>query len=1055
MRQIISFLFSPKTTLSLLIILTVGIAAATFIEDKYDTVTAQKLIYKAWWFELILLLLVLNFIGNIRRYHLLSKGKIGGLLFHLGFILLIIGAAITRYFGFEGTMHIREGESTNKMYSSDPYLQVTVSSPRGAFTESYQLSITRLGNNEFNYTVKSGNEQPVKIGYNRFLRNAEEEVKENVSGGVDMIALQISTENLKQGVYLKQGERINTGGVVIAFADTAVDNDVVINISGDKLIATAKGEIISKNMSGDVPDTIRKGEYSEVSKEKFYKYNGIVFTLIDYYKKAELDFKEVPDDGHNHGMEVLALDIYYNGQKQKVNLTEAASEQGQGQEVTFGDLKVNVKYGPRIIEVPFSLMLKKFILERYAGSMSPSSFASEVIVQDMKGNNLFNKRIYMNHVLDYQGYRFFQSSYDTDEKGTILSVNHDFWGTWVSYISYFMLLLGFLITILSRHSRYHFLAGAIRKLRERRKTLLCGTILLVSGLLQAQEHVKSHTIELSESEKLGRVIVQTYDGRLEPLHTLAFDAMHKIAKKDKFSFDGKPTMDAMAVMVDMIVDPEYWKRQKMIYVREKSVGDVIGIDGKYASFNDFLNEGSQYKLSQLVEDAFRKSPAQQNAFDKELIKVDERVNLYFMMLQGSLMKIFPTESKSKKWVDWNDSLALQPLKGTIEIINKDLQLKEFNYSGILRSYFQSLTAGYHSGDFSQSEKILGYIKDIQKNNILAEEFPSESKISAEIKYNKRNIFNKLKGYYALVSILLILFAFMSNLGTRHSKWLGWCQAICIGLLAFVFLYHTYGMGLRWYLAGHAPWSNGYETLLLVAWSVVLAGFFFIKNSTIVQAATAFLASMILMTAGHSNYDPQLTNLQPVLQSYWLIIHVAVITISYGFLALGFILGIVNMFLYLFKSSKNSITADLLINELTFINEKNLQIGLFLATMGTFLGGIWANESWGRYWGWDAKETWALIIIIVYSIIAHLRLVPQLRGTYIFNVSSILGFGSVIMTFVGVNYYLSKGLHSYASDEKSIFPLWGWVVIVVLIALIAAAGIKEKKANNVKARIGHA
>ena len=1048
-------MFSPKTTLSLLIILTVGIAAATFIEDKYDTVTAQKLIYKAWWFELILLLLVLNFIGNIKRYHLLSKGKIGGLLFHLGFVLLIIGAAITRYFGFEGTMHIREGESANEMYSSDPYLQVTVSSPRGTFSESYQLSISRLGNNEFNYTVQSGDEQPVKIGYNRFLRNAEEEVKENVSGGTDMIALQISAENLKQGVYLKQGERINTGGVLIAFADTAADNDVVIHIRGDKLIATAKEEIISMNMSGDVQDTIQKGEYSEVSKESFYKINGVVFTLIDYFKKAELDFKEVPDDGHNHGMEVLALDIVYNGQKQKVNLTEAATEQGQGQEVKFGDLKVNVKYGPRIIEVPFSLMLKKFVLERYAGSMSPSSFASEVIVQDIKGNNLFSKRIYMNHVLDYQGYRFFQSSYDTDEKGTILSVNHDFWGTWVSYISYFLLLLGFLITILSRHSRYHFLSAAIRKLRERRKTLLCGTILLVSGLLQAQEHVKSHTIELNESEKLGRVIVQTYDGRLEPLHTLAFDAMHKIAKKDQFSFDGKPTMDAMAVMVDMIVDPEYWKRQKMIYVREKSVGDVIGVDGKYASFNDFLNEGSQYKLSQLVEEAFRKSPAQQNAFDKELIKVDERVNLYFMMLQGSLMKIFPVERESKKWIDWNDSLALQPLKGTIEIINKDLQLKEFNYSGILRSYFQSLMAGYHSGDFSQSEKILGYIKDIQKNNILADKFPSESKISAEIKYNKRNIFNKLKGYYALVSILLILFAFMSNLGTRHRKWLGWCQAICIGLLVFVFLYHTYGMGLRWYLAGHAPWSNGYETLLLVAWSVVLAGFFFIKNSTIVQAATAFLASMILMTAGHSNYDPQLTNLQPVLQSYWLIIHVAVITISYGFLALGFILGIVNMFLYLFKSSKNSITADLLINELTFINEKNLQIGLFLATMGTFLGGIWANESWGRYWGWDAKETWALIIIIVYSIIAHLRLVPQLRGTYIFNVSSILGFGTVIMTFVGVNYYLSKGLHSYASDEKSIFPLWGWVVIAVLIALIAAAGIKEIKANKGKARNGHA
>lgn len=204
---------------------------------------------------------------------------------------------------------------------------------------------------------------------------------------------------------------------------------------------------------------------------------------------------------------------------------------------------------------------------------------------------------------------------------------------------------------------------------------------------------------------------------------------------------------------------------------------------------------------------------------------------------------------------------------------------------------------------------------------------------------------------------------------------------------------------------------------------------------------------MLMTAGLSNYDPQLTNLQPVLKSYWLILHVAGITISYGFLGLGFILGLMNMFLYLFKTNKNNVRLDLLIKELTYINEMNLEIGLFLATVGTFLGGIWANVSWGRYWGWDAKETWALIIVIVYAIILHFRLIPKLKSAYIFNVASIVGFGTVLMTFIGVNYYLSKGLHSYGTGDTPIFPIWAWIMIFSVILLIVVAGVKEKLLNK--------
>jgi ABC-type transport system involved in cytochrome c biogenesis permease subunit len=236
-------------------------------------------------------------------------------------------------------------------------------------------------------------------------------------------------------------------------------------------------------------------------------------------------------------------------------------------------------------------------------------------------------------------------------------------------------------------------------------------------------------------------------------------------------------------------------------------------------------------------------------------------------------------------------------------------------------------------------------------------------------------------------------------------------------------------------------------LLLVAWGGVLAGFTFVRYSKITVAVTAVLACSMLMTAGHSSYDPQLTNLVPVLKSYWLIIHVAAITISYGFLGLGFFLGVINMFLYVFKTKKNSEKFNLLISELTSINEMNIAVGLALATLGTFLGGIWANESWGRYWGWDAKETWALVIVIVYALILHLRLVPKLKGTYLFNLGSIVAFGTVLMTFIGVNYYLSKGLHSYGAGDTPVFPVWAWVMILGMILLMIVAGIRNKASEK--------
>ena len=508
---------------------------------------------------------------------------------------------------------------------------------------------------------------------------------------------------------------------------------------------------------------------------------------------------------------------------------------------------------------------------------------------------------------------------------------------------------------------------------------------------------------------------------------------------------GVGKMDAMQVFMDMLLNSDYWKSQKIITEREKPVQDILGISGNMATFNDFFDKSGNYKLRSFVDESFRKKPADRNTFDKEIIKVDERANICMMVLNGSMLKIFPLQaSKNNSWVAWDDSLAMQPLGGSLSILNDDLQLQRFSFRSMMALYMQEVYKGAKYGNYDRADKIMGYMNNIQRQSSAANILPSERKVALEIHYNKSKIFTNLLWFYCYISLALLVLCFIDILSARKNRLVDGITWLFIGLLGLAFLYHTYGMILRWYLTEHAPWSTGYEALLLIGWGGVLAGFFFIRNSKITLAATSLLAFFVLLTATISSYDPQLTNLQPVLKSYWLIIHVACLTISYGFLGLGAVLGLITMLIYIVKTKKNQDRLDLVTTELTHINEMTLTIGLFLATIGTFLGGIWANESWGKYWGWDAKETWALVIVITYTIILHLRFIKDMRGEFIFNVGAVLGSASVMMTFFGVNYYLSKGLHSYAAGEKTIFPMWAWVAIFGVLALITIAGIRQKR-----------
>jgi cytochrome c-type biogenesis protein CcsB len=361
----------------------------------------------------------------------------------------------------------------------------------------------------------------------------------------------------------------------------------------------------------------------------------------------------------------------------------------------------------------------------------------------------------------------------------------------------------------------------------------------------------------------------------------------------------------------------------------------------------------------------------------------------------------------------------------------------------LSYYFKLIDESIISGDWSTTDEMVGSIITFQQK-FGAAIIPTTSKINLEIIYNNTNIFKRLFKYYLLIGLVLLVILFIDIFqSTRLSKIL--IKYFSYGLMA-LFALHTIGLGVRWYIGGYAPWSNAYESMIYIGWATILAGFLFSKTSNMTMAATSILTSLILMVAHLNWLDPEITPLVPVLKSYWLMIHVAIITASYGFLGLGALMGFINLVLMSIWKEKYKQRINEIIAELTHINEMTITIGLFMAAIGTFLGGVWANESWGRYWGWDPKETWALIIVLTYAIILHLRFIPKTKNKYIFNLASVLGFSTVIMTYFGVNYFLS-GLHSYAAGDPMPIPNFVYYSLGVIGIFASTAYINYRKTSK--------
>lgn len=1035
LNTIKNILFSTRLTAILLLVFAIAIGAATFIENEYKTlygnalgISASKaLVFNARWFELIIFLLGINLVGNIFRYKMWKLEKLSTFLFHLSLIIIVVGAGITRYISYEGTMPIREGATSNTIISDDTFLRFKVDDKKMQYAFEQKLYLNPLYNAPFNRSFDFEGKD-VQVSYKDFVPNSIDTVVE-AKDGVAIVEIVTVGNAGRLSRYIEDGQVQFFGNIPVSFNNASLTYAVQLSSTDSGMYVISPYDIEFMVMDDQSRGVLERDIWHPFKHRRLYTIEGVQLVFKNEFASAKIERITAPKTNVN-GEDALLVDVTSGNETKEVTLFGGKGYISKATIFQLNGLNFSLAYGAKQYTTPFYVRLNDFKMEKYPGSKSPSSYESEVTLMDPRSDTAFDQRIYMNHVLDYDGYRFFQSSYDQDELGTILSVNHDYWGTLVSYIGYFLMFLGMIVNLFMRKSRFAVLRGKVKELRKvREKTLvvLLPLFMLCSAVVAQHQDHKHETIEIDaqHAEQFSRLLMQDQGGRMKPIHTFAAELLRKVTHKTKFN-----GLAPEQVLLSMLYDPAHWQDVPFIYVDRKNekLKNELGVDGNYVSFIQCFDERFQYKLAEAVSVANRKKPAARSKYDDEVLKVDERMNICYMVFQGNILRIFPKHLDSNN--TWYTSLDYREFTTHDSIFVK----------AILPLYYQSIHQSMEQNDWSIADSTLKYIADYQ-TRFGSEVLPKAGLVDAEISYNKINIFGHLFRYYPLIGIVMLILVFSNILKVKRWKKRG-VIALSIGL-AILFLFHTLGLAARWYISGHAPWSNGYEAMLLVSWVGVLAGFLFSRNNQLTLAASAILACVVLFVANLNFLDPEITPLVPVLKSYWLMVHVAIIVGSYAPLALGAILGFINLWLMIVYTKKSRDRIVNTIKELTYISEMTLTVGVFMAAIGTFLGGIWANESWGRYWGWDPKETWALVIVLVYAMILHLRFIPKCNGKYLFNLLSVLGFSTVIMTYFGVNYYLS-GLHSYAAGDPLPIPNFVYYTIGVVFMVALVAYFRGKK-----------
>ena len=620
----------------------------------------------------------------------------------------------------------------------------------------------------------------------------------------------------------------------------------------------------------------------------------------------------------------------------------------------------------RIGRFPFQISLVDFRLQFYKGTSVPMDYVSSVQINDEEG--VSNGIISVNNIYKYNGWRFYQWGYDADGNGATFAVTYDPWGIGLTYAGYWGLFIAMIAFLLGRESNF--------------RTLLASPLLKKGGLMvlfllcsSAAAVARSPRVLPAEVARNFADVYVFYNNRVAPFETLSHDFTVKLYGDDNYK-----GLTSEQVLTGWIFFYDSWKEEPMIRVKDRYVRFILGVEDEYVALTDFTDVNG-YKLTDILK-------GNVNArLRRAATLANEKFNLASMVHSGSLLRLFPhSDGEPVAWYSPADTLHA----------NEGCEQWDFAM-GML----EQIKVAVADERYQDVERLLNELR-VWQRRVSGSTLPSDAVITAERLYNHMDFIFP----FAVLSVIcgLACFVIYCRRVLRGEVWhTKFHPALMVFILAF-FAYISVFIFLRGYISGHFPLSNGYETMLFMAWLSLLMTMLFNRKFYMALPFGLTLCGLSLMVAMIGGSDPKITLLTPVLQSPLLSIHVAVIMIAYSLFAFMMMNGVTALCLMRGGNEQR-------IEYLAVVSRLMLYPALFLLVTGIFVGAVWANVSWGRYWGWDPKEVWALITMLVYSLAMHSRSMMPFRNAVFFHIFTVVAFLTVLFTYFGVNFVLG-GLHSY-------------------------------------------
>lgn len=635
-------------------------------------------------------------------------------------------------------------------------------------------------------------------------------------------------------------------------------------------------------------------------------------------------------------------------------------------------------------QLPFSITLNQFEIIYYKGTLAPMDFISHISVADKDCHRQIQGKVSMNHIFSYQHYRFYQSGYSEDNEGSVFSVSHDPYGIGITYAGYTLLLLSTVFFFFSPQSRFRQLLKSPLLHRSLTVILLLFAFSLNSNFLKANSP-SPKVLPREVAEHFGDLYI-LYNNRICPLQTFARDFTIKLYGSS--SYKG---LTPEEVLTGWLFYYDSWKNEPIIRIKSNEARKLLEIEGNYARLKDYISTINEYKLEKMMNHI---RSGEQVTDKRGIEEADEKFNIINLVCTGAMMKIFPCRNIAGKTLEWYSQSDQLPqdmdndkwvfIRKSMSYVNEMIVMKKYNDACLLL------------------EKIKKY-QQKECDGLL----PADNKFKAEKIYNQFDYSKSVA--MACICIGLICFIYYCHCMASQKRTSRKAIIILNILLWIVFTYLSAAICLRGYVSNHLPLSNGFETMQFMAWCTLLLTFLLQRKFAMLLPFGFLLCGLTLMVSMLGESNPQITQLMPVLQSPLLSIHVVVIMIAYSLLAFIMLNGVTAVILH--QSQKECKEQ---IERLQIISQIILYPAIFLLAIGIFIGGaVWANVSWGRYWGWDPKEVWALITMLVYALALHPRSLPWFHRTMFFHVFCITAFITVLITYFGVNFLLG-GMHSYAN-----------------------------------------